>query len=391
MIMKIRFVHGLLTVVVAVMLTVAAQQAPVAANADPAPTSVPGTGPGGHTFEHQPQIGANGNPVTDANGDVVFDQEVEIPKGATPVTDTTSTPLGGHQGGEIVRKFRNDSKSDWRDFHIFIPFSGRAIRIGGIDASGSNAQTEPVDVPGNTGSSGVQIPLAGNGTITNPSQTDEDGAVTNPNESTFTVEFVVEYWDDDSGTWKRLTGSQITFYVWGTHGMNRDLAVTLAMPNALGHGDDRVSLLSVFPDFDPSPLAISDTESGPLELNHLGLGETDGHRFHSGSAVIMPGQGMRFAITKNTRVRAFNMEGEITGSELLSTSNLRVDDAGNLVFEVSRTVDDDLHAAIVITGLKLQRLPDIMWEGHELTAGIGGAILGGRSFTDVWTLAHVSE
>jgi hypothetical protein len=358
----------------------------VVAQDDPTPTGVPGAG----TAKQKRKIlkvDGNGDPIPDTENPGQYEtEEIEIPAGATKIGATTSSPHGAHQGGEVVRKVRNDSREDATDVHVHVEPSG-LLRVASMSLTGGNTQTEPVGIPGNGPGTGAQVPKGQPGTIVDRNSA---GADQPSNGGEVTLNIVLEYWDVDENEWKRWTGQPVTLYVWWTHGDDRDKWIQVGLPEGLGSGDSRSTIASVFPQFDPSPVNAGPIFTATVELNHLGLGEADGHRFQDGTAVIMPNFGTRFKLTEDTKIRAFDEEElELIENPRFSAENLRIDADGNFAFDITRDQEDALHIAIVIEGLELQQLPDYAYPGSSITAGVGGAIFGGRHFDNTWTLIEV--
>ncbi|MCB9933588.1 MAG: hypothetical protein H6841_09220 [Planctomycetes bacterium] len=322
-------------------------------------------------------------------------EDIEIPAGAKKITIKTSEPLpNGHLGGEINPVVQNDSRSDATDVHVHVSATddqGKPVmlRVSSMSLTGGEcANPEAVGVPGNGPSTGQQVPVGQPGKLTS-------GNTGLPNErcngGKVTLNVVIEQWvpAPAPGSWQRYTGKEVDLRVWWTHGDARDKWVVSALPEGLGHGDDRVTLLSVYPEFDPSPIVVEPEQGGILELHHIALGEADNHRFQRGSVVIKPQHG-QFVLSDETAVRAIDEEGADVSSERFSTTNLRIDDNGNFVFDITRDQEDELHIAFVISGLQL-RLPLQITPGSSITASVGGAILRGPQYDNLWTLARATE
>lgn len=323
-------------------------------------------------------------------------EDIEIPAGAEKIKMKTSEPQGAHQGGEVNPVVQNDSRSDATDVHVHVSATddqGKPVilRVSSMSATGGEFNgLEAVGVPGNGPNTGLQVPVG-------PGQ---QGKITSgntglPNEpcngGKVTLNVVIEQWvaAPAPGSWQRYKDKEVDLRVWWTHGDSRDKWVVSALPDGLGHGDDRVTLLSVYPEFDPSPIVIEPEQGGILELHHIALGEADNHHFQRGSVVIRPQHG-QFVLTDETAVRAIDEEGADVSSERFSNTNLRIDDNGNFVFDITRDQEDELHIAFVISGLQL-RLPLQITPGSSITASVGGAILRGPQYDNVWTLARVTE
>jgi hypothetical protein len=321
-------------------------------------------------------------------------KDTEIPSGAQAITGKTSKKDLPHLGGEVNPVIRNDTRKDATDLHVHVSAKDEngnslPVRVGGISVTGGDYPwPESVGVPGNGPGVGVQVPENQAGRIAKGKTTYPPDP---PNGGTVTVNVVVEVWDSANSTWKRYEDKPVTTHIWWTHGHNRDKVIVQALPNGLGDGDDRVALLSVFPNFDPSPVEIGPEEGGAVSLNHIALGEADRHRFQSGSVVIRPRLGS-FKLTEGSEILIFDEEGDDVSSERFSVSNLRVDADGNLVFDIAREQTDELHVAFVVVGVQLHDLPSFDAGGNRtITAGLGGAVLGGLQFDNVWTLAIVEE
>ncbi len=100
-----------------------------------------------------------------------------MPNGATLIQGDTSSPQGTHQGGELNPAIRNTSESNATDVHAYVDYADGTkippLRIGAMSTTGGNHKAEAVEVPGNGGGTGVQIPPGESGTITDALKSDD--------------------------------------------------------------------------------------------------------------------------------------------------------------------------------------------------------------------------
>lgn len=180
---------------------------------------------------------------------------------------------------------------------------------------------------------------------------------------------------------------RVTFEVWWT----RDSEV-VANTNTDKVGETAgLSIARIVPDYNTSTVQVSTSASaGTATCNDIALGETYGYYFQDGDFVLAPNNEARFVITADTEILAFNKAGRnVTGTTDFSTSDLRIDDAGNFVFRVSRDQEDTPHLAIVIRGLGVD-LPGLQ-VGDVVTGTVSGAAVSGIHADDIYDLVAIVE
>lgn len=162
----------------------------------------------------------------------------------------------------------------------------------------------------------------------------------------------------------------------------------MVSPTELG-GPSGVLLASVIPEYNASPVSVLvGTET--LTCNDIAIGEVFGYRFESGSLVVKPSSG-RFELQPDTAIRGYNQDGDdVSGTGAFSVSNIRINDRGYLVFDVSRDRTDEQHVAIVIRGLKLTQL-HLDEHPRDIQVSLTGAALSGESTDDPIHIATVQE
>ena len=350
--------------------------------------NVPGAGSGDAKMDRM-KVDADGKPVKNADDEQEW-EDAGVPDEATKIGAKTSNKYGVHKGGEVTLGLTNTSKKKATDVHVFVgPAGSDMLRIAKMSATGGNVRTEQVGLPGNGAGTGLQVPPGNEGSITDP--LNEDGS----NETKIDLHVVIECWNEKTKKWERCLDQDVELRVWWTTGEDRDKNIVVCMPDKLGSGDDRTSIARVHPDTNLSPLLIK-AGSDPTaiyNLNDVALGETDNHRFMSGSFVISPNDGAVFAKDiEGVEILAFNEDGlDVTASEVFWFANPRVDRKGNFVFEIKRSTKDASHICFIIKGLKLAKLPKLAATGKTVTASVSGAVFGNRKFNNVWELVKVTD
>ncbi|MCF6228093.1 MAG: hypothetical protein L3J82_05425 [Planctomycetes bacterium] len=381
---------------VSLMLILAASVGTIQADELPE-AEVDGTGSAKKKNLKRVKLNGSGEPVVDGNGKIVY-EDASVPDGATKIKGKTSASDGIHQGGEIFPVVINKSGSNATDLHFYVKSTtagDKAIRIGSIDINKTNhpmAETVgvlPGSSPANGAGTGIQVPPGETGAIADKHTTDPD----NKEEATVKVSLIIEIWEN--GEWKRYKDKNIEIYAWWTMGAARDKNITVCMPDNLGSGDDRTAIVNVHSDANLGPLLLEAgfDPSATYTLNDIALGETDNHRFMSGSIVISPNDGAVFAEDiDGLEILAFSEDGlEVTSSEVFSFAEPRVDGKGNFVFEIERSTEDTNHICFIIKGLKLTKLPELEVTGQAVGASVSGAVFGDRKFSNVWELIKITD
>lgn len=388
---KMRFI-GIVAMVLAIMTVTST------INGDQLPDEdVEGAGPALDKDKKKKRLKlVNGNPV-DQDGDGKLDREdANVPDGATKVKAKTSDKIGTHQGGEVSPVVINTTESNATDLHFFVMESTgqKALRIGSVDIQKSNhpdAEDVGAPTPGNGAETGIQVPIGEDGTVADKLNDDKD----NKDKATVEINLIIQIWNEDTRTWERYYNKDIEIYMWWTHGTDRDKPITVCMPDKLGSGDERIAIVDVHSDANLETLSLALESDTTVEyaLNDIALGETDGHRFKSGSVVIAPTGGASFAEDiSSVIIIAKNEDGmDVTSSEVFSLTDKRVDSDGNFVFEIERDEEDSSHICFVISGLKIANLPKLETVGQTINATVSGAVISDRLFNDVWELVKVTE
>jgi hypothetical protein len=127
------------------------------------------------------------------------------------------------------------------------------------------------------------------------------------------------------------------------------------------------------------------------EINAVTLGECYGYRFQNGDFVLGVNQGARFALTQETEVRAYNENStDVTNTMAFTATNLRIDDAGNFVFNIERDQEDSEHIVIVIIGLDVENI-EAMSVGTIVSSKISGSAISGICGHDIHPLVSIIE
>lgn len=162
-------------------------------------------------------------------------------------------------------------------------------------------------------------------------------------------------------------------------------------------GMAQVAVADVVPDFNPS-VATSKAGINTLVCKDIALGECYGYRFQNGSLVITPDKPAKFKINADTRVLAHDEEGtDMLGSGAFSAANLRIDEAGNFVFDITRDQAHDNHIVIVVRGLQVTSMGPVagvsggVGAGEEIHAGVSGAAVSGKCAHGIYHLVSVTE
>ncbi len=153
-------------------------------------------------------------------------------------------------------------------------------------------------------------------------------------------------------------------------------------------GEDRppTGLASVVPDYNATAI---DAESDEVStLNDICLAERDGYRFRRGSLVFTPGSRTSFAMSVNTRVEVYDENGDEVATDIVTVSELRIDDRGNFVFDLVRGASEK-HVVLVIRGLMLCNVHRD--NGEEVWCSVAGAAISGATLTNNWKIANVSD
>jgi hypothetical protein len=166
-------------------------------------------------------------------------------------------------------------------------------------------------------------------------------------------------------------------------------------------GEADVAMVSVIPNYSSGPAQVQ-FGTDAVTCHDIALGETFGYRFQNGSLVVSPSDtpssALAFEIDDSTRVKAYDENGDdVTGSGHFSASNLRIDDAGNFVFDVARNTGHDKHIVIVVRDLRLIGMGPVSGEfgglgpDEEIHAGISGAAVSGGCFDEAYHLVTIVE
>lgn len=184
-------------------------------------------------------------------------------------------------------------------------------------------------------------------------------------------------------------GEDITITtVWSRWGN----AVAMFSPDGIGaEGESTALLANIVPNYDATPVNVALNGPSEVTCNDIAIGETFQYRFESGSLVVKPSNGRFELDPEETEVKGFNENGDdVTGTGAFGVSNVRINDQGHLVFEVSRDRTDDLHVAIVIRGLKLTGL-DAAGEPHNINVGMSGAAISGECVDNLTHIVSVQD
>jgi len=161
----------------------------------------------------------------------------------------------------------------------------------------------------------------------------------------------------------------------------------------IGDGRPRTPLSAeIIPNYNPQAVEV-DLGADEVTLNDICLAETDGYRFQdNGDIVLKAPNSTAFNITLNTQILIYDEDGDAADPTQAGAANLRIDERGNFVFNVSRDALAEKHVVLVIRNLKLEGLDDYQYDpGHALHADLSGSAISGHCIHDVYHLATMGE
>jgi hypothetical protein len=289
----------------------------------------------------------------------------------------TSVGIWTNPDGKAVSEISNASGVKVSDFHVEL--GARAQRLGYKITDFQIGQPSPFDSQ-TYGDNSAEA----KSTAVPPQMLDDGGSVS----------VMIEIEDKDGNP---VENTEVEFKMNWTR---FDVVVANTSNTDLG-GEAEVAMVSVIPSFSPGPAQVQ-FGTDAVTCHDIALGETFGYRFQNGSLVVAPSDtpssALAFEIDDNTRVKAYDENGDdVTGSGHFSASNLRIDDAGNFVFDVARDTDHDKHIVIVVRDLRLIGMGPVSGEfgglgpDEEIHAGISGAAVSGGCFEEAYHLVTIVE
>jgi hypothetical protein len=170
-----------------------------------------------------------------------------------------------------------------------------------------------------------------------------------------------------------------------------DIEVCATSTDDIGSDRPVTSLASVVDSYDPST-AEGVAETNVVTCNDICLAERDGYRFQNGSIVLTPDNSTSFAIDVNTEIVVFDEDSNeiTTENDRVDITNLRIDDRGNFVFNISREAggSDEKHIVLVIRGLMVSGLSNHE-VGEEVRGSVSGAGVSGYCMHNLYTLVRI--
>jgi hypothetical protein len=310
------------------------------------------------------------------------DDGAGAPAAPTPVSLRTGN---GPAAGSIAIDVKNKSGKRVTDVHVRLKDANvRIVKISTVGGGAGSPMTSN-DPDGTQQDGGGENDTRPEGSSKvppeNPGGLDSDEGIT--------IQLEVEHFE--GGQWVKKEGSFVNAEIWWTRGENRNIVVSATSPNEVGDGDPRALIANISTQHElglvmgPADV-VAGSESGTC--NDLTIGECDGFRFQNGCLVISPSNSARF--TGAESVIAYNMGGEVvSGTSLVSVSNLRVDVRGNFVVDIQRDQQDEEHIFLVIRGAQLTKVAGNNDVGQEVHAKVSGAAVAGYCMKDYFHLITV--
>jgi hypothetical protein len=316
------------------------------------------------------------------------------PNSATEIETVVGTPGPGSPDGIVAFTFENRTGKPLTDIHLRNPqrfvqapspgewvgvdfnpnFEQNGIHTTVVDGGNGSKMTGTPGTKSGVNASTYGDPGGGNGTL----ETDKK----------LQVSFQLYY---PNSNVPLPPDTPVKFEVIGTHGGSTNnkngVWVSATGVNAIGGSSPPTEVASLgIPDYLTGTVATGSEDS--VTLRDIPLAEMCGYRFNNGNLVIKPMQNTRFALEEDdTHVLVYNELGETAGGNVVGVSNLRINDAGHLVMDVTRNKRDENHIVIVIRGLKLESFSHLA-NGDEIYAtGYGAAIPAGGVLENNWKVA----
>lgn len=298
-------------------------------------------------------------------------------KGGTKVTGVTG------ELGKVIHDVKNTSGKAATDVHVKItsmmhdpdgppvPWGvGRTYKVAGITTAEIDDDTSHMTGEANEDGDGADAECAEGESLANGKQLKISILIEKNGQAVEGIKVEMEIrWTEDGQT------------------------ISATDTKTIGDGRPRTPLSAeIIPNYNPGPVEV-DLGAEDVVLKDVCLAETDGYRFQDGGDIVLKApNSTAFNITLNTSILIRDEDGNTPDTEDVNVANLRIDDRGNFVFNLSRNALHDRHVVLVIRSLELEGLDDYQYDpGHELHAGLAGSAISGHCLKDVYHLATMAE
>jgi hypothetical protein len=279
--------------------------------------------------------------------------------------------------GQISHRLRNDTHKHATDLHVRVFADGKNYGIRAIEFTSDGTFTPFSDTEADDKhSAAAKAPIGGGNTDMG------HGA-----EGTLNITIV----DLSKTPHERVDEADVKLKLWWTRGNDRDIAVVAFSNGTAGSADPPVTVASVVPSLASSvPTVTWAGTQMTVVAPDLPIAERDGHQFSSGEVLISALSGVTYDISSVT-IDLYDTLGAQVVAPDADTDDLRVDSAGNIVFDLERSTTYTGSLIVVVRGLKIE-LPGgtVFEDGQEFHAGLSGPAIQGGELEDLWHLFTIS-